>query len=163
DNVESSRLAADVALEAPGHGRIQGDIAWGGNWSFITNDCPYPLGLSHRRELTAYTEAIRAATARAGATGADAAEIDPVGINGAHARADVDARNFVLCPGMAYDRSPCGTGTSAKLACLAADGKLAPGQVWRQSGILDSVFEGSYQPGGRGIRPRIIGSASVTA
>jgi len=163
DNVESWRLAVDVALDVPGYGQIHGDIAWGGNWFFITRDCPYPLDLSHRRELTAYTEAIRAAMARAGVTGADGAEIDHVEISGADARADVDARNFVLCPGMAYDRSPCGTGTSAKLACLAADGSLAPGQVWRQSGILDSVFEGSYQPGGRGIRPRIVGSASVTA
>lgn len=163
DNVESWRLAADVALDVPGHGRIHGDVAWGGNWFFITHDCPYPLDLSHRRELTAYTEAIRAAMARAGVTGAEGAEIDHVEISGADARDGVDARNFVLCPGMAYDRSPCGTGTSAKLACLAAEGKLAPGQVWRQAGILGNVFEGSYQPGKRGIRPHIIGSASVTA
>ena len=75
----------------------------------------------------------------------------------------MDARNFVLCPGLAYDRSPCGTGTSAKLACLAADGKLAPGQVWRQESILGGVFEASYQWGDRGIRPRITGSAFITA
>ncbi|HET7268294.1 MAG TPA: proline racemase family protein [Oleiagrimonas sp.] len=163
DNVESYRLAADVALDVPGHGLIHGDVAWGGNWFFITRDCPYPLQLSHRRELTAYTEAIRAAMVQAGVTGADGAEIDHVEISGADDRDGVNARNFVLCPGMAYDRSPCGTGTSAKLACLAADGNLAPGQTWRQSGILGSQFEGSYQPGEHGIRPRIIGAASVTA
>ncbi|MBZ0224030.1 MAG: proline racemase family protein, partial [Dokdonella sp.] len=78
-------------------------------------------------------------------------------------RDDIDARNFVMCPGGAYDRSPCGTGTSAKLACLAADGKLAPGTIWRQAGILDSVFEGSYQPGQLGVLPRIVGTAFITA
>ncbi|WHZ19813.1 MAG: 4-hydroxyproline epimerase [Rhodanobacteraceae bacterium] len=163
DNVESWRLAADVAVEVPGHGTVRGDVAWGGNWFFITRDCPVPLELSNRPALDEYTLAIRAALARAGITGADGAEIDHVEIN-AHADRDgIDARNFVMCPGGAYDRSPCGTGTSAKVACLAADGKLAPGATWRQAGILGSVFEASYRPGERGVLPRIVGSAHVTA
>lgn len=163
DNVESWRLSADVAVEVPGHGTVRGDVAWGGNWFFITRDCPVPLELSNRRTLDEYTLAIRAALARAGVTGADGAEIDHVEINAHADRDDIDARNFVMCPGGAYDRSPCGTGTSAKVACLAADGTLAPGATWRQAGILGSVFEASYRHGERGVLPRIVGSAHVTA
>jgi proline racemase len=120
------------------------------------------LTLANQRALTAYAEAIRATLGKAGITGANGAEIDHIEINEHGDQAGADARNFVLCPGMAYDRSPCGTGTSAKLACLAADGALAPGQVWRQAGILGSVFEAHYQPGARGVLPRITGSAHVT-
>ena len=163
DNVESYRLAADVVLEVPGYGRVRGDIAWGGNWFFITYDSPCPLLLSNRRELTAYTEAVRAALARDRLTGAGGAEIDHIEINAPALGDGADARNFVMCPGMAYDRSPCGTGTSAKVTCLAADGRLAPGQSWRQEGILGSMFEASYRPGKQGVLPRITGRAWVTA
>jgi proline racemase len=162
DNVESYRHAKDVELDVPGYGKVKGDVAWGGNWFFISNDTPLPLTLANQRALTVYTEAIRLALETANIRGADG-EIDHIEINGPATQDDADARNFVLCPGLAYDRSPCGTGTSAKVACLAADGKLAPGQVWRQAGILDSVFEAQYMPGTRGVLPRITGSAHVTA
>ncbi|WP_434213269.1 proline racemase family protein [[Pseudomonas] boreopolis] len=163
DNVESYRHAQDVAVQVPGHGEVRGDIAWGGNWFYITEQSPYVLDLAHQRELTAYTEAIRQALEAAGITGADGGEIDHIEVNGPAPDGSGQARNFVLCPGLAYDRSPCGTGTSAKLACLAADGKLAEGEVWIQQGILGSVFEGSYRRGERGVLPRIAGTAHVTA
>jgi len=163
DNVESYRLAAGVAVDVPGYGRVRGDVAWGGNWFFISDDSPLPLEFVHWRELTAYTEAVRRALVANGIAGAEGAEIDHIEINAASAEPGIDARNFVLCPGLAYDRSPCGTGTSAKLACLAADGRLVPGEVWRQESILGSVFEASYVPGEYGIRPRITGSAHVMA
>ena len=162
-NVESYRHAADVVVDVRGYGAVRGDIAWGGNWFFITDQSPVPLLLERQRELTAYTEAIRQALEVAGIAGADGGEIDHVEVNGPSPAADADGRNFVLCPGLAYDRSPCGTGTSAKLACLAADGKLAEGQVWRQEGILGSVFEGTYTATARGIAPRIAGQAYITA
>ncbi|MDE3072649.1 MAG: 4-hydroxyproline epimerase [Pseudomonadota bacterium] len=163
DNVESYRHAADVRLDVPGHGSVRGDVAWGGNWFFISDDCPAPLVLANQRELTLYTEAIRAALGKNGITGAHGEEIDHVELSQPSPQGDADARNFVLCPGMAYDRSPCGTGTSAKVACLAADGKLAPGQTWRQAGILGSVFEASYRVGGHGVLPQITGRAHITA
>ena len=163
DNVESYRHLAGVSVTAPGYGVVRGDVAWGGNWFFISSDSPMPLAFAHHRELTAYTEALRQALRSAGIAGEGGAEIDHVEINGASPTLGVDARNFVLCPGLAYDRSPCGTGTSAKVACLAADGKLAPGAVWRQESILGSVFEARYRPGGRGVLPRITGSAHLTA
>ncbi|KRE88369.1 hydroxyproline-2-epimerase [Frateuria sp. Soil773] len=163
DNVESYRLEAGMEIDVPGYGRVRGDIAWGGNWFFITDDAPLPLDIVHRRELTAYTEAIRYALTDAGIRGDDGGEIDHIEVNARSASPDADARNFVLCPGMAYDRSPCGTGTSAKLACLAADGKLAPGAVWRQESILGSVFEARYVNGARGVLPQITGTAHVTA
>ena len=163
-NVPSWRQAKDVEVAVPGYGAVRGDIAWGGNWFFITKDAPVALELAHWRELTAFTAAVKAALAGQGITGADGAEIDHVEINGASPAPNADARNFVLCPGLAFDRSPCGTGTSAKLACLAADGALAPGAVWRQESIVGSVFEGSYAPGeGDRIHPVITGSAFVTA
>ncbi|UHQ23355.1 proline racemase family protein [Lysobacter sp. 5GHs7-4] len=164
DNVESYRHARDVELDVPGYGRVRGDVAWGGNWFYISRDCPIPLEVAQWRELTRYTEAIRHALEAASVRGADGAQIDHIELNGAARTPDADARNFVLCPGLAYDRSPCGTGFSAKLACLAADGALAPGAVTRMESVLGSVFEGSYQPadGGR-IHPRISGRAHLMA
>ena len=132
DNVESYRLAAGVRVEVPAYGTVCGDVAWGGNWFFITGDSPVPLEFERRRELTEYTAAIRGALVAAGIRGEHGAEIDHIELSAHAPHAGADARNFVLCPGLAYDRSPCGTGTSAKLACLAADGALAAGALWRQ-------------------------------
>ncbi|WP_064746363.1 proline racemase family protein [Lysobacter antibioticus] len=162
DNVESWRHAADVRLDVPGYGEVRGDIAWGGNWFFIVR-IDRPIALTHEPELRAYAEAIRRALGAQGVTGADGAEIDHIELETASPTPGLDGRNYVLCPGLAYDRSPCGTGTSAKLACLAADGKLAPEQVWRQESLIGSVFEGRYRSGERGVLPTITGSAHVTA
>jgi 4-hydroxyproline epimerase len=117
----------------------------------------------HEEQLTAFTWQVRQALATNGITGANGAEIDHIELfTAAHNPAN-QSRNFVLCPGKAYDRSPCGTGTSAKMACLVADGKLAPGQLWRQEGILDSVFTGRVALEGDRILPYITGSAYVTS
>ena len=161
-NVPSFRHARDVRVEVPGYGAVAGDVAWGGNWFYLVREHGLPIGLEHRVALTRFTSAVRDALRAADVTGTDGADVDHVELFGP---SDVaDSRNFVLCPGGAYDRSPCGTGTSAKLACLAADGRLAPGAVWRQESVTGSVFEGSYEPGADGrIRPRITGRAYVTA
>jgi proline racemase len=163
DNVESYRYASGVQIQVAGYGGVSGDVAWGGNWFFITKDTPLPLEIRHQRELTTFTEAVRRALEASGITGADHGEIDHIEINADSPTTGIDGRNFVLCPGLAYDRSPCGTGTSAKLACLAADGKLAPGELWRQESILGSVFEGRYTPGPHGVLPQITGTAYVVA
>ncbi len=163
-NVPSWREAAAVAVEVPGWGTVRGDVAWGGNWFFLIDRQGPPVEFARVEELTAFTWAVRQALERTGITGRDGMEIDHIevfGPPGDPARAD--SRNFVLCPGKAYDRSPCGTGTSAKLACLHAAGKLPPGATWRQAGILDSVFEGQVEelPGGK-VLPHITGSAWIT-
>lgn len=164
DNVPSYRLAKDVTVTLPRLGEVRGDVAWGGNWFFITEDSPLPLELVHWRELTDYTVQVRRALEEAGITGAGGQEIDHIEINAPSPVPGTGARNFVLCPGHAYDRSPCGTGTSAKLACLAADGKLPAGEVWRQESIVGSVFDGIWRPGENGhILPTITGTAFVTA
>lgn len=163
DNVESYRHATAVRVQVAGHGEVRGDVAWGGNWFFITDQSPCTLDLAHQRELTSYAEAIRLALSDMGIAGAEAGEIDHIEINGLAPDGSGHARNFVLCPGLAYDRSPCGTGTSAKLACLAADGKLDEGAIWVQQGILGSVFEGSYRRTQRGVLPRISGTAHIIA
>ncbi len=162
-NVPSYRLAADVAVEVPEYGIVRGDIAWGGNWFFLIEDQGPEVGFGKLEELTAFTWAVRQALGEQGITGAEGMEIDHIETFGPPADPSAaDSRNFVLCPGKAYDRSPCGTGTSAKLACLHAAGKLEPGGIWRQAGILDTVFEGSVEdlPGGK-VLPRVTGRAWV--
>jgi len=146
-NVPSYRYRKDVSVEVPGYGAFTGDIAWGGNWFFLVADHGRALQAAHIAELTTFSSAMRDALSAAGITGADGALIDHIELFGPGAQEGVDSRSFVLCPGDAYDRSPCGTGTSAKVACLAADGKLEPGRVWRQQSIIGSVFDASYVQG----------------
>jgi 4-hydroxyproline epimerase len=161
-NVPSHRHAKAVSVDVPGLGRVTGDVAWGGNWFFLTQDAPCPLTIANIPRLTAAAAAIQEALNAAGVRG-DGAPVDHIEIFGPPADG-ADSRSFVLCPGGAYDRSPCGTGTSAKLACLAADGKLAPGARWVQESIIGSRFEASYAPAADGrIIPTITGSAYVTA
>lgn len=166
-NVSSYRSRKSVAVDVPGHGPVTGDISWGGNWFFLVSDHGQDLQWAKCKELTEFTLKIREALEQNGITGEDGGEIDHIELFGPPTHADSDSRNFVLCPGGAYDRSPCGTGTSAKLACLAADGKLATGAVWRQESIVGSIFEGSWQPDENSahkdaIIPTITGSAWIT-
>ena len=163
ENVPSYRFATGVEVEVPGHGKVTGDVAWGGNWFYLVEDHGKTLCLKHAEELTEFTWAIRKALVAGDISGADGAEIDHIELFSPVQAEGADSTNFVLCPGKSYDRSPCGTGTSAKLACLEADGKLAPGETWRQRGILGGVFEGSYRRSGGRIVPSITGAAYVMA
>jgi len=162
ENVPAYRYKKAVALNVPGYGTLEGDVAWGGNWFFLV-ESEELLVLENVDRLTELTWAIRGELAAAGVTGAQEAEIDHIELFGKPRDSANQSRNFVLCPGKAYDRSPCGTGTSAKLACLVADGKLAPGELWRQEGILDTVFEGRVRVDDGKVIPSITGSAFVTA
>jgi 4-hydroxyproline epimerase len=168
-NVPAYRHRHAVTVDVPGHGPLVGDIAWGGNWFFLVSEHGRTLVPANIAELTAFTATIRDALVAQRITGADGALIDHVELFGPGSRDGIDSRSFVLCPGNAYDRSPCGTGTSAKLACLAADGKLAPGDVWRQESIIGSVFDARYAAsdtpaaGSPTIVPTITGHAYVMA
>jgi len=161
DNVPSYRFAKDVSVEVDGYGTVTGDIAYGGNWFFLAGDPPVSVEPKQLEELTSFAASVRQALTRNNITGADGAEIDHIELFGPSDKAN--SRNFVLCPGMEYDRSPCGTGTSAKLACLYADGKLAAGEVWRQESIIGSIFQGTVSIAGDKIIPSIRGSAFITA
>lgn len=166
DNVASYRHAAGVQVSFEFEGRactVQGDVAWGGNWFFLVGDHGQELAPGNIERLTAFCWAIRRGLERDGVTGAQGAAIDHVELFGSPTRADCDGRNFVLCPGGAYDRSPCGTGTSAKMACLHADGVLAPGREWRQESIIGSRFVGSVREEGGRLIPTIRGRAYVTS
>lgn len=156
ENVPSWREAAGAAVDVPGIGVVHGDVAWGGNWFFLVAEHGQPLELARAAELLDYTTRIRRAV---NAQGFPA--VDHVELFAPSATPGVQSRNFVLCPGGAYDRSPCGTGTSAKLACLAADGKLAEGAEWVQESIVGSVFRGRYRRAGDKIIPTITGTAHV--
>jgi 4-hydroxyproline epimerase len=163
ENVPSHRLAASVAVDVPGYGKVHGDIAWGGNWFFLVNDNPLELSVSNIDELTDFAWATRRALQQNRITAAHGREIDHIELYGPSKIPGVHSKNFVLCPGKAYDRSPCGTGTSAKLACLYADGKLKPGEVWRQESIVGSIFEGAVRVDDGRILPSIKGSAFITS
>jgi 4-hydroxyproline epimerase len=165
-NVPASRHLTQIAVTVPGHGALHGDVAWGGNWFFLCSDHGLPLDRAHLPELLALSGTVAEALRAQGVTGAGGALIDHIELLGkAHDPAH-DGRSFVLCPGGAYDRSPCGTGTSAKLACLAADGLLAPGETWHQESVIGSVFSASYQLTEAGsatqVLPFITGRAHVT-
>ncbi|WP_286786240.1 MULTISPECIES: 4-hydroxyproline epimerase [Pseudomonas] len=179
-NVPSYRYRQAVGLEVPGYGRVTGDIAWGGNWFFLIAEHGLRIAGDNLDALTAYTVAVQKALEDQGIRGEDGGLIDHIELfaedtppNGsppsvaseerAAAWLPADSRNFVLCPGKAYDRSPCGTGTSAKLACLAADGKLQPGETWRQASLIGSRFEGSFEWQGERIVPTIRGRANISA
>jgi len=159
-NVPSFRTAKNVAVTVPGVGNISGDVAWGGNWFFLVGEPGHELALKNVEALTDFTWRLRQAVNAQGFP-----EVDHVELFGPP-QAGGDARNFVLCPGKAYDRSPCGTGTSAKLACLAADGKLAEGATWIQESILGSQFTGQFRWLNRArgeVLPVITGTAHVNA
>jgi 4-hydroxyproline epimerase len=160
-NVPAYRHRKDVTVEVPGLGPVTGDIAWGGNWFFLVNAPDRVHPGADTRQLTEHAAAISDALEAQGIRGRDGAPIDHIELFGKDPEAD--SRSFVLCPGKAYDRSPCGTGTSAKIACLAADGKLQPGRVWHQASIIGSRFQASYEPGPDGtVIPTIRGEAHIS-
>lgn len=161
ENVPSYRWAETVAVEVPGIGWVQGEVAWGGNWFYLVKEHGEQIALSNLDRLLEVTRRIKQALLDGGIRGPNGEELDHVELFAPADPAQADSRNFVLCPGGAYDRSPCGTGTSAKLACLAAAGKLAPGEIWRQESVIGSVFEASYERRGDQIIPRITGRAWV--
>ena len=163
ENVVSYRHHKAVEVAVDGFGTVTGDVAWGGNWFFLVDAHDRSLDIEQVGPLTEFSGAVRRSLARHGITGRDGGEIDHIELFGAPSSDEYDCRNFVLCPGNAYDRSPCGTGTSARLACLAADGELAEGATWRQESIVGSLFEGSYRFTEGGIVPRITGQAFVCA
>lgn len=169
ENVPSYRAVKDAEFDVPGLAPVRGDIAWGGNWFFLAKWSDHPLRLSEVDRLTDIAWRIRGAVNSQGHPEVDHIELMSGGRNDPGAQR---GRNFVLCPGKAYDRSPCGTGTSAKLACLAADGLLAPGETWVQESILGTEFRGSYRwaetgaspaTGSRAIIPTVCGRAYITA
>jgi 4-hydroxyproline epimerase len=162
-NVPSYRYRSAVAVDVPEFGTMHGDIAWGGNWFFLVADHNLSLHVDNRAALMTAAEAVRQALDASGIRGDGGALIDHIEFTGPPADPANSGRNFVLCPGAAFDRSPCGTGTSAKMACLYADGKLRPGQTWRQEGILGTVFEGSINVADDIVTPTIKGSAYITA
>ncbi|WPP02023.1 4-hydroxyproline epimerase [Pseudomonas sp. HR96] len=161
-NVPAWRYRQQVAVQVPGHGQVTGDVAWGGNWFFLVAEHGQALQLDNVAALSQFTWQMLQALQAQGITGEGGAVIDHIELFADDDSAD--SRNFVMCPGGAYDRSPCGTGTSAKLACLAADGKLAEGEPWVQASITGSQFVGTYQSLGDGqISPLITGRAFITA
>lgn len=156
-NIPSYRTAANVAVNVPGHGVVHGDVAWGGNWFYLVEDHGLELSLANVAQLTDVASRIRRAINLSGYP-----DVDHVELFGPPQSAEGHSRNFVLCPGSAYDRSPCGTGTSAKLACLAADGKRNAGESWVQESILGTSFLGSFEWADRQ-RDRIVPTITGTA
>lgn len=162
-NVPSYRQSRSISVHVPGFGEVTGDVAWGGNWFYLVEQHTLPLTIQNADALVEFAWETRKALAANNITGEGGAEIDHIEFFSAPSNRECHSRNFVLCPGKAYDRSPCGTGTSAKMACLYADGRLAPGQPWKQEGILKTIFEGSIDVRDGQVIPSITGEAFVTA
>ena len=165
-NVPSYRLMSGVSVAVPGYGEVIGDVAWGGNWFFLVPTPGLSIEPANIDRLTNFSTRARRSLAERGICGANGAEVDHVEVYAPLASAVKGSRNFVLCPGDAYDRSPCGTGTSAKLACLHAEGELDPGELWRQESVIGTVFEASFttdETQRSHVLPHITGSAYVTA
>jgi 4-hydroxyproline epimerase len=159
-NVPAYRHLAHIPIEVDGK-TIHGDVAWGGNWFFLVHDHGLDVSMQNLEALTDFAWQVREGLVARGITGTNGAEINHVELFAPTFAAD--SKSFVLCPGKAYDRSPCGTGTSAKLACLYADGKLQVGQIWKQQSVVGSIFEGSIELDGENIIPTITGEAWVMA
>ncbi len=162
-NVPSYRYRSSVPVEVPGYGLFHGDIVWSGNWFFLVEENEYTVSLENRAELLAASKAIRTALIEAGITGEDGGIVDHIEFFGPPIDSNNHSRNFVLCPGASFDRSPCGTGTSGKMASLFAKGKLKDGEIWRQEGILGTFFEGSVTKVDDKLLPTITGRAWITA
>ncbi|HXQ97723.1 MAG TPA: proline racemase family protein [Candidatus Limnocylindrales bacterium] len=161
-NIPCYRYSKDSAVTIEDLGIFTGDVAWGGNWFFIMHRHKFDISLRNVDQLTDFAWCVRHQLPLQGITGAEGAEVDHIELSGPAQKPYADSKNFVLCPGKMYDRSPCGTGTSAKLACLYEDGKLKEGQIYRQEGILGSVFEGNVEIRDGKIIPSIQGSAYIT-
>ena len=157
-NIPAYRHLTHVPVTVDGK-TVHGDVAWGGNWFFLVHDHGLEVNMQNLEALTDFSWRVREQLTANGITGANGAEIDHVELFAS--TPDADSKSFVLCPGKAYDRSPCGTGTSAKLACLYEDGKLQTGQTWKQQSVVGSIFEGSIQLDGDKIIPTITGEAWV--
>jgi 4-hydroxyproline epimerase len=157
-NIPSYRHLTHIPVTVDGQ-TIHGDVAWGGNWFFLVHDHGLDVDMTNLEALTDFAWRVREQLAARGVVGANGAEIDHVELFASSPEAD--SKSFVLCPGKAYDRSPCGTGTSAKLACLYSDGKLQVGQTWKQQSVVGSIFEGSVHLDGDKIIPTITGEAWV--
>ena len=157
-NVPSWRAKKDFAVNVPGIGQVVGDVAWGGNWFYLVEKHGQQLSLANVDVLTDYCWRVRQIVNAQGFP-----EVDHVELFGPPSAAGAHSRSFVQCPGKAYDRSPCGTGTSAKLACLAADGKLKEGDAWVQESVIGSSFTGRYRRDGDKIIPTITGTAFVNS
>jgi 4-hydroxyproline epimerase len=164
ENVASYRFKSDVVVDVDGLGSISGSIAWGGNWFFLVEKTPFELKFENIASLTTAAKQVQSALNENGIMGANGELIDHVEFFGPAKSDDANSRNFVLCPGGEYDRSPCGTGTSAKIACLVAKNELQPGETWIQESIIGSRFAASYRRDSNNqIIPSITGSAYVCA
>ena len=142
ENVASFRHRAGVAVNVEGFGTVHGDVAWGGNWFFLVEDSPLRIGIGNVEALTEFSVGCSQRLREGGITGAGGEEIDHIELSVASQTPGADSQNFVLCPGKAYDRSPCGTGTSAKLACLAADANSFPGRCGGKQGFWVRCLKG---------------------
>jgi len=163
ENVPSYCYRRSVIVDVEGYGEVKGDVAWGGNWFFMVERAPEEVVPGNVKWLSEFARATRRALEKYGVTGEGGAVIDHVEFAAPSDVPGIDSRNFVFCPGLVFDRSPCGTSTSAKVACLMQDGKLKPGEIWRQQGIVGSVFEGSGRFDGDKVIPRIRGEAFVSS
>lgn len=163
-NVESYRYKKGVSIQVEQYGEITGDIAWGGNWFFLVNNSPISVQFENIDKLLNFTSSIKSALKQQHITAPDSSEIDHIELFGESLNEKAHSKNFVLCSSGDYDRSPCGTGCSAKLACLAEERLWPENKKWIQEGIIGSLYSTHYSwSTGGNIIPTITGKAFVTS
>ncbi|MFW6692287.1 proline racemase family protein [Streptomyces sp. MAR4 CNX-425] len=172
-NVPSFALELDAAVEVPGLGRVTYDMAYGGNFYAIlpADSLGIPFAKAEKQRMLDVGLAIMAAVneQRRPVHPADPgiAGCKHVQLTAPPAGGGADARNaMVIHPGW-FDRSPCGTGTSARMAQLYARGELALGADFVNESLLGTLFTGRLEEetavgGVRAQIPAVTGRAWIT-
>ena len=161
--VPPRRIAQNLALACDDGSRVTGDVATSGLWCYLCRDHGLPVEPTAIPALTARAWSIRRALEARGLSGDGGEVIDHVVLLGPPRDPGNDGRAFVLCPDGAFDRSPCGTGTSALVGCLFEDGILTAGRTWRQESVLGGVYEASIRRERDILVPTVRGRAWLTA
>ena len=161
--VPPRRIAQNLALACDDGSQVTGDVATSGLWFYLCRDHGILVEPTAIPALTARAWSIRRALEARGISGDGGEVIDHVVLLGPPRDPGNDGRAFVLCPDGAFDRSPCGTGTSALVGCLFEDGILTAGRTWRQESVLGGVYEASIRRERDILVPTVRGRAWLTA
>lgn len=175
ESVPAFLHAGGVAIEVPGHGSVACDVAYGGAFYAIADCRQFGLafGKSRTRDFvdaaTALTEAVKAAVPLSHPDSPDLAFLyGSILTDGGDGAGGVATRNVCVFADAEVDRSPTGSGVTARLAAMHAKGEIAPGEPRLFESIVGSRFEGSVaraaalSDGRPGIVARVSGRAFYT-
>ncbi|MGI9177053.1 MAG: proline racemase family protein, partial [Pirellulales bacterium] len=161
--VPPRRIHRGLAVDCGSGQTVTGDVATSGLWFYLCRDHGIAVTPAEIPRLTDLAWTIRRGLEARGITGDGGEIIDHIVLLGPPSTSGNDGKAFVLCPDGAFDRSPCGTGTSALVGCLHEDGLLAEGRTWRQESVLGGIYEARVRREGEILVPTVRGQAWITA